>query len=105
MLTYILTILIVGYIFFELAEHVVFPLVWGFAGRNRQSRCGKDGMLGKTVEVRFWEGAEGRVVVEGELWKAASNEHLQPGDRAVVQQVDGLVLKIASSKRDAELPA
>jgi membrane-bound ClpP family serine protease len=105
MLTYILTILIVGYILFELVQHVVFPLVWVFVARKKKSFCGKEGMLGKSVEVRSWEGAEGRVAVEGELWKAVSNDHLQPGVTAVVQEVDGLVLKIAASKRDAELSA
>jgi membrane-bound serine protease (ClpP class) len=101
MLTYILTILIVGYILFELVEHVLFPLVWSLVTRNRKSLCGKEGMLGKMVEVRSWQDGEGRVLVAGELWNAASDDHLQPGDRAIVQRVDGLVLKIASSKSDA----
>jgi membrane protein implicated in regulation of membrane protease activity len=105
MLTYVLAILIVGYILFELVEHVLFPLVWLFVARNRQSCCGKEGMLGKTVEVRSWRDGEGRVLVVGELWNAASDDHLQPGDRAIVQRVDGLILKIASSRSDPGFPA
>jgi membrane-bound ClpP family serine protease len=97
----ILTILIVGYILFELIEHVLFPLVWSFATRNRKSHCGKEGMLGKMVEVRSWQDGEGRVFVDGELWNAVSGDHLQPGDNAIVQKVDGLVLRIASSRSDA----
>jgi len=100
MITHILTVLIVGYILFELIEHVLFPLVWSFVIRNRKSLCGNEGMLGKMVEVRSWQDGEGRVLVDGELWNAASDDHLQPGDRAIVQRVDGLVLKIASSKSD-----
>jgi membrane-bound serine protease (ClpP class) len=100
-ITHILTILIVGYILFELIEHILFPLIYSFVTRNRRSPCGTDGLLDKEVEVRFWQGGEGRVFVEGELWNAASDDDLKPGDRAVVQKVDGLFLRIASSKSDA----
>jgi membrane protein implicated in regulation of membrane protease activity len=96
MITRLLTILIAGFILFELIEHVLFPLLWSFVTRNRKSLCGNDGMLGKIVEVRSWRDGEGRVLVDGEIWNAASDDHLQSGDRAVVQEVNGLVLKIAS---------
>ncbi len=101
MITYILIVLVIGYVIFELIEHVLFPLVWAFSARNRKSLCGNEGLLGKEVEVRSWQGGEGRVFIEGELWNAAGSDHLQPGDKAFVQEVDGLVLKITSSKSDA----
>ena len=101
MITDILTVLVIGYVIFELIEHVLFPLVWSFAARNRKSLCGNEGMLGKEVEVSSWQGGEGRVLVDGELWNAGSGDLLQPGDKAFVQKVDGLVLKIASSRNDA----
>jgi membrane-bound ClpP family serine protease len=100
-ITHILTVLIVSYILFELIEHVLFPLVWSLVTRNRKSLCGNEGMLGKMVEVRSWQDGEGRVLVAGELWHAASGEHLRPGDRAFVQKVDGLVLRISLSRSDA----
>jgi membrane protein implicated in regulation of membrane protease activity len=99
MIANILTILIAGVVLFELIEHILFPLVWSFIIRNRKSFCGIEGMLGKMVEVRSWQDGEGRVLVDGESWNAASDDHLQPGDRAVVQRINGLVLKIASSRR------
>jgi len=105
MITHIITVLIAGYILFEVIEHVLFPLVWLFVARNRKSPCGREGMLGKMVEIRCWQGGEGRVLVDGELWMAASDDHLKPGDMALVQKVDGLVLKIASAKSDGELHA
>ena len=58
-------------------------------------------MLYKEVEVRSWQRGEGCVFVEGELWCAASGDHLTPGDKAFVQKVDALVLNIASLKSDA----
>lgn len=96
MTTNLLTVLIVGIVLFEIIEHILFPLVWSFVIRNRRSLCGIEGMQGKDVEVKSWQGGEGRVFVDGELWKAESDDHLKPGDRAVVQKVDGLVLKVAS---------
>jgi membrane-bound serine protease (ClpP class) len=55
-------------------------------------------MSGKMAEVKSWQGGKGRVLVEGELWNAASDDPLKPGDRAVVHEVEGLALRIASSK-------
>ena len=98
MITTILTILIVGVVIFELIEHILFPLVWSFFIRNRKSFCGTDGMLDKVVEVKDWRDGQGRVFFEGEIWMAVSGDPLRPGDEAVVQQVDGLVLKIASRR-------
>lgn len=102
MIENILIILVVGYVLFELLEHVFFPLVWSFANRNRKSLCGNEAMPGKMVEVRTWQGGEGRVFVEGELWKAVSNDHLKPGDRAVVQRVEGMALMVTLSDLSAK---
>jgi membrane-bound ClpP family serine protease len=99
MITNFLTILIVGVAIFELIEHILFPLVWSFVIRNRKSCCGIDGMPGKVVDVRDWRDGEGRVFFEGELWMAVSGDPLRPGDKAVVQGVDGLVLTVTPVKK------
>jgi membrane-bound ClpP family serine protease len=98
MITEILTALVAGYILFEVIEHVVFPLVWLLIRRRKSSPCGKEGMIGKEVQVRSWDGGEGCVFVEGELWSAVSSDQLNPGDKAFIQEVEGLVLKIVASK-------
>ena len=97
MIANILTLLIVGFLLFEVIEHILFPLVSSFVVRKRRSRCGIDGMLGRVVEVKKWCNGQGRVLVDGELWKATSCDPQRPGDRAVVEGVDGLVLRIAVS--------
>lgn len=94
MIAEILKVLIPAAILFEVIEHVVFPVAWAVAARRKKSPCGVESMPGKTVEVKEWLKTSGRVFVEGELWRAEAPEPLQPGDRAVVQTVDGLVLKI-----------
>ncbi len=96
MITNLLTILIVGFIVFEVIEHLLLPLAWSFVARNRRSPCGIEGMLGKVVEVKKWCDGQGRVLLDGELWKATSCDPQRPGDKAEVQEVVGLVLKIAA---------
>ena len=91
--TIILT-LVVGVLLFELIEHVVFPLFWFIMGRKRKSVCGVSGMLGKVGEVKQWKKNEGKVFVNGELWQAVSEIPLLPGDRVVIQKVEGLTLEV-----------
>jgi len=94
----ILIALIVGFVLFEIIEHVVFPLVWLIFGRKRRSICGAEGMLGKVVEVRQWNKTEGQVVVNAELWRAVSDVPLSKGDKAVIHNVEGLTLRVEPFK-------
>ena len=91
--TIILT-LVIGFILFELIEHVVFPLFWFIKGRKKKSFCGESGMLGKVGEVKQWQKNEGKVFVNGELWQAVSEVHLLPGDRVIIQNVERLTLEV-----------
>jgi len=90
----ILLILAAGYILFELVEHVVFPLFWFIRDRKRKSVCGIMGMLGKVGEVKQWRKNEGRIFVNGELWRAVSDAPLSSGDRVVIHNVRGLTLGV-----------
>ena len=94
MIETIILALVMGFLLFELIEHVVFPLFWFIMGRKRRSVCGASGMLGKLGEVKQWKKNEGKVFVNGELWKAVSDVPLSPGDRAVIQKVEGLTLEV-----------
>ena len=97
MKTIILT-LVIGFVFFELVEHVVFPLFWFIKDRKRKSVCGVTGMLGKVGEIKQWRETEGRVFVNGELWRAVSDVPLLTGDNAVIQNVEGLTLRVKACK-------
>ena len=94
MIKNIVLILVIGFILFEVIEHVVFPLFWFIKDRNRKSVCGISGMLGKVGEVKQWKKNEGKVFVNGELWRAFSEAPLLPGDSVVVQNVKGLTLLV-----------
>ena len=49
--TIILT-LVIGFVLFELIEHVGFRLFWFIKDRSRKSVCGKTGMFGKVGEIK-----------------------------------------------------
>lgn len=88
----ILLIIAVAFVLFELAEHVILPVIWLIFNKRRRSPSGESGMIGLVAEVREWEGTKGKVFVRGELWQAESEDYLQPGDEAVVQSVKRLRL-------------
>ena len=92
--------LVTGIILFELIEHVVFPLFWFIKNRKRKSVCGVSSMLGKEAEVKQWQKNEGKVFLKGELWNAVSEVPLLPGDRVVIQNVDGLTLSVIPFKKN-----
>lgn len=94
---YLILVLVIGFIFFEVIEHVVIPIVFYFKKRKGKSVTGIDSMLGEVVDVRQWEGKEGQVSIKGELWKAVSDVPLKKGDKAIIQQVEGLTLKVTPS--------
>jgi membrane-bound ClpP family serine protease len=90
----IVVILIVGFILFEVIEHVVIPIVFYFIKRKKKSITGVDSLLGEVVEVRQWKETQGQVFIKGELWRAVSNIPLSKGDKAIVNHVEGLTLKV-----------
>ncbi len=55
-------------------------------------------MIGEIGKVREWSGNEGRIFVHGELWGATGEEPLMPGDKVVVQNVQGLMLIVKPYK-------
>ena len=55
---------------------------------------GATGMLGEVGEVKEWNVTEGKIFVHGELWNATSEIPLSPGDKAIIQAVEGLTLKV-----------
>ncbi len=86
--------LVIGFVAFELIEHVLLPLFWALKNRKKRSVSGADGMLGKVAKVKQWKQTEGQILVNGELWRAVSDVPLSPGDRVLVQRMEGLTLQV-----------
>src|SRR5262245_10695778 len=62
--------------------------------RRRPVVTGKEGLLGAEGETVAWDGEEGRVRVNGEIWRARARLSLQPGARIKVINREGLVLVV-----------
>jgi membrane-bound serine protease (ClpP class) len=62
--------------------------------RRRPVVTGKEGLLGAEGEVVAWTGAEGRIRVAGEIWRARAATEFAPGARIRVVGRDGLTLVI-----------
>ena len=70
----------------DIAESLVF-LKWS---RRRRAVTGVETLIGKTAVVS----SPTQVRVAGELWEARSDHLLIPGDKVVVQGVEGLTLLV-----------
>lgn len=92
----ILTIIIILFVLLELIEHIIFPLIWSIVIRNRKPLVGIESMVGKEVKVIKWQFTYGIVFFNGEIWKATSNSKLLPGDKAIIDKIDGLLLTVMS---------
>ena len=84
----------IAYVSFEIIEHVFIPLFWKILKKRKRSVSGAAGMIGEIGEVKEWNKTEGKVFVHGELWNATSEVPLSPGDKAIIQAVDRLILKV-----------
>lgn len=74
----------------------LFLLVLTMLLRSRQRPVvtGKEGLLGAEGEAVAWDGDEGRVLVNGEIWRARAQRPLEKGNRIRVIDREGLVLVV-----------
>jgi len=94
MLETIIITIIICFIVFELIEHVFIPLFWFILKGRKKSNYGLDGMVGKVVQIKRWNKSEGQVLVNGELWNAVCDVPLSVGGKAIIQDVEGLALRL-----------
>jgi membrane-bound serine protease (ClpP class) len=62
--------------------------------RKRAVVSGPEQMVGATGRVVDWNGTEGRVRVQGEIWSARAHAALQPGASVRVHRLDGLTIEV-----------
>jgi membrane-bound serine protease (ClpP class) len=62
--------------------------------QRRQAALGDSGMIGATGEVIERIAPVGKMRVQGEIWTAKSDETIEPGEKAVVESVEGLQLSV-----------
>ena len=59
---------------------------------------GKRGMVGEIGVARTDLKPEGSVFVQGEIWKAVSDEPIEKGEKVVVKGVEQMTLKVTKKK-------
>ena len=65
-----------------------------FRALRRRPSTGSEGLIGEKGRALSAIFGQGEVFVHGEIWKAVSEEKIQPGDAVEVTRVDGLTLKV-----------
>jgi membrane-bound serine protease (ClpP class) len=74
---------------------LVLAVLAMFVGsRRRPIVTGREALVGSVGEIVSWEGMDGRVRVEGEVWRAHAEAPLLPGRRVRVIRRNGLVLAV-----------
>ncbi len=87
-----------------LVTAVLISLGTGYlAGKSARLKIttGAEGLVGQTGVVTKALEPEGSVQVHGELWNAVGDENIGEGEAVVVQQVDGLKVKV----KKADIPS
>lgn len=80
------------------------------AHREQPVRGGQEELIGARAEVRASLDPEGQVAVAGAIWRARRADdtgRLQPGDRVIIEAVEGLTLVVRpepSSEAQAKSP-
>ncbi len=66
---------------------------------------GQKAMIGKQAEVISSKSEEIEVRYRGEIWRAVSSQTLQRGQAVVIEDVEGLTLRVAPLPQPADDPA
>jgi membrane-bound ClpP family serine protease len=74
------------------------------SARGRRIQSGTESLIGRIGVLQNWSDTEGRVFVEGCLWRARRSwpeetpDGLREGDRVVVERVTGLTLAVRKAE-------
>ena len=70
--------------------------------RRKKVMIGPAGLVGEIGVARTALAAEGKVVIQGELWNAVASAEVAAGEPVRVRGVDGLVLQVEPARRAAD---
>ncbi len=87
--------LLFGFIFLEflILGSIVFIYVWL---KSKKAIVGTESMVGESAIINEWNGTNGLVHYEGEIWKAHSDIELDldEGSKATIESINKLDIKI-----------
>jgi len=90
-----LTLIIVAVV--STALFFIFAVGMGIKAQRRKPTTGQAGLLGQIAVARTPLEPEGTVFVEGELWKAISDQPVQVGEKVKILGVEHLTLKVTKA--------
>jgi len=61
-------------------------------------KTGAEGLVGETGVARTEVNEKGKVLVHGELWNAESEESIAEGERVIVTDVKGMIIKVKKER-------
>ncbi len=79
-----------------------FVVGMGVRALRRRPITGGEGMVGLVGTVKTPLEPRGKVMIQGELWDAVSNETVEPGNEVHVTRVDGLKLHVKPISKKGE---
>ncbi len=80
---YLVILITSGFIYYALMQAMRRPVA-----------TGKEGLLGKPVEILDISGHDGHVRVHGEIWQAAFEGSFLKADKGIIKDVQGMTLII-----------
>jgi len=82
-----------------IAAFLVITIIWGIRAHHHQVSAGREGLVGKTAEVKTFMNPKGTVLIQGELWAAIlDGGQAEPGNEVVITKVDRLKVWVTTSK-------
>ena len=85
---------VIGAFAIDVAETIFF-VRWS---KRRRATVGAETLVGRRAIVVRSLTPAGQVKLDGEVWEARSDVHLEPGREVVVTALDGLVLDVEPAK-------
>ena len=76
------------------AGFIIFAMWLYYKAQLRKPHTGEEGLVGEVGKAKSKISGEGEVWVQGELWRATSDEPIKKGDKVRVISVDGLMKKV-----------
>lgn len=80
---YLLIVALSGFIYFKIMRAM-----------KHRPQSGPEAMIGHTVKIIETTGQSGRVIYDGEIWEAESDELLKEGEQVEILAVEGLTLQV-----------
>jgi membrane-bound serine protease (ClpP class) len=80
------------------AAFFMFALGMAIKARLTKPTTGREGLVGSTGMVISPLTPEGLVKLHGEIWQAMADGKIEKGEKIIVRQIEGLMLKVEKFK-------